>query len=219
MPDSRRIGATTLSLALLLGYAADAHARSETQVWVSESASTKLDEDTTAGLDLSQRFLDTPTARHQYLARVTLNRRVAKGVEIGGGFAWSQIADVNEYRPFEEVTLSQGILAFRTRLEQRMYDNADRTVWRLRERLQAAVPLDSAKRWTATVNGEALFNLNSANVAKQAGLTQIRTLIGLRHSFNSQLSLALSYQRQQTLVRRGEDIVTHQPIIALAARF
>ncbi|MBO9574613.1 MAG: DUF2490 domain-containing protein [Sphingobium sp.] len=215
--STSRAAAALLLPLIGLSSTAQAH-RDETQLWVSQSVSTKVDSATTLSLDTSERFLDTPTARHQYLARIAADRRVAQGVEVGGGITWSQINHVNEVRPFEQLTLSRGLFVLRSRIEQRMFDNADGTVWRLRERLQLAVPLDGKKRWTATVNGEGLFNLNSVNISKQTGLTQVRALIGVRRTLGARLSLALSYQRQQTLVAGGEDVVTHQPIMAIVLR-
>ena len=214
---ARRAVAVFLILPAGVSTAAQAH-RDEMQYWASQSVTKAIDDATTLGLDTSERFLDTPTARHQYLARIVIDRRVAKGVDVGGGFTWSQIGGINEYRPFQQITFTRGLLSSRTRIEQRMFDNADGTVWRLRERVQLAVPLDKDARWTMTVNGEGLFNLNAVNISRQTGLTQVRTLVGLRHAFNDHLSLALSYQRQQTLVRGGEDVVTHQPILAIALK-
>jgi hypothetical protein len=209
--------AGALSLLLLSG-TTQAH-RDETQLWISQGAAIEVAPATTLGIDTSERLSDQSSAKNQVLARLIVLRKVAKGVEIGAGLTYSRTGGVNEYRPFEEMTLSRGVLALRSRLEQRMFDNADRTVWRLRERLQVSLPLDRAKNWTATVSGETLFNLNQANAAKQTGLTQVRALVGIRRAINPKLSLTLSYQRQQTLVSGGEDVVTHQPILSLSARF
>jgi hypothetical protein len=200
-----------------LTVAAHAH-KEETQYWANQGISTSLDDATTLAFDLSERFIDAPVARHQYLASVTMDRRVAPGVAIGGGFTWSQVRQVNEYRPFEQLTLTRGVMAMRTRIEQRIFDNADGAVWRLRERLQLAMPLDPTKRWTGTVNIEGFFNLNRTNSSATTGLTMVRTLVGIRRTLGRNLSLTLSYQRQQTLVANGEDVVTHQPIMALALK-
>jgi hypothetical protein len=192
--------------------------KEETQYWANQGVSTMVDDATTLAFDLSERFLDAPVARHQYLASIAIDRRIAPGVSIGGGVTWSQVGQVNEYRPFEQLTLTRGAMAARTRIEQRMFDNTDGAVWRLRERLQLAVPLDPARRWTGTLNVEGFFNLNRTNSSSTAGLTMVRTLVGIRRTLGRRLSLALSYQRQQTLVANGEDVVTHQPIMAFALK-
>ena len=205
-----------ISLALLAARS-EAH-KNETQIWLSQGAAVKLGA-TTIGIDISERPNLQTSSKDQYLARILLTHPVAKGIEIGGGFTWSRAGLVNEYRPFEEITLSRGIVALRTRIEQRMFDNADNTLWRLRERLQVVVALPGTKLWAVIANSEALFNLNSVNVASQTGLTQFRTQIALRRSLGTHLSLTLAYQRQQSLVSGGEDLVTHQPILSLSTRF
>ena len=212
-----RIAAAFPISLVLLTAPAEAH-KNETQIWLSQGAAVKLDA-TTIAIDLSERPNAQSAAKDQHLARFSITQAVAKGVELGGGFTWSRVGQVDEYRPFEEITLTKGMLALRTRLEQRMFDNADGTVWRLRQRLQVSRSFDRARRWTLTANGEVMVNLNSANVAPKTGLTQFRTQIGLRRALTEQLSLALAYQRQQTIVSGGEDLVTHQPILSLSARF
>lgn len=209
----------TLLPALALAGSTSARAHSETQYWLVQSATTRLDSATSLTLDGSERYGQQTSSHDQYLYRVTAARTVAKGLEIGGGFVWSRVGTVDEYRPFGEATLSHGLFASRTRLEPRMFDNADRTVWRLRERLQLSLPLDHARRWSATVNGEGFFNLNHANVAKQTGLTAIRTLIGVKWTLSRSTALGLAYQRQQTFVSGGEDVIVHQPILSVAFKF
>ena len=65
-------------------------------------------------------------------------------MQIGGGFAYLKSEVDEELRFHQQLTASHGILQSRTRLEQRFFDNADEPIWRLRERIQATVPLDAA---------------------------------------------------------------------------
>jgi hypothetical protein len=193
--------------------------RTDTQFWFGESVSAVLDPATTLGVDTSQRLRETRIGADQYLSRIVLDRRVAKGVEIGAGFTWQGTGAVNEYRPHAQLTLSRGVFALRTRLEQRIIDGVDRTGWRLRERLQLAMPLDRGKRWTAVASGEGFFQLNATSAARQTGLAMIRTQIGLRRLIGDKLTLALVYQRQQQIVAGGEDVVNHAPVMTMAVRF
>jgi hypothetical protein len=210
--------AAALPFALLMAGAANAH-RDEGQYWVSQGISFALDKTTSIGLDASERYSDAAVSKNQYLVRATLLHQVAKGVELGGGFTWSQAGHINEYRPFQEITLTHGLLALRSRMEERMFDNADGTVWRWREKLTLVAPIDKARTWSIVANGEAMFHLNRTNMSRQVGFAQFRTLVGLRHSLNDHITLALSYQRQQSIVTGGDDVVVHQPILSLTSRF
>jgi len=193
--------------------------RDDTQVWFGESIVAPLDATTTIGLDTSQRLRESRIGADQYLARLSIDRKIAKGVEIGVGFTWQGTGRFNEYRPHQQIILTQGIFALRTRLEERMIDGVDDMVWRLRERLQILAPLDETKRWTAVISGEGFFHLNRTPVAPLTGLVMVRTQIGLRRQLSDKLMLGLVYQRQQQMVPGGADIVNHAPVMTLAVRF
>lgn len=193
--------------------------RNDTQFWFGESIAAPLDKQTTIALDTSERLRYTRIGADQYLARVSIDRRIAKGIEIGAGFTWQGTGRLNEYRPHEQIVLTQGLFALRTRLEQRMIDGVDDMVWRLRERLQIAKPLDRARRWTAVVSGEGFIHLNRTGATALTGLVMFRTQIGLRRQIGDTLSLGLLYQRQQQMVAGGADIVNHAPVMSLGFKF
>ncbi|WP_146001549.1 DUF2490 domain-containing protein, partial [Sphingobium fuliginis] len=96
----------------------------------------------------------------QQTVRVLIDHRVAGAVQIGGGVAFFRSEPEQEMRLFQQVTLTKGIWMSRTRIEQRFFDTTDRASWRLRQRMQASVPLDAAKRWTLIAAAELMFHLN-----------------------------------------------------------
>ena len=151
--------------------AAPAHAAEDTQFWVSEALTFKADDNDSITLDFSQRARsDADSGGEQSLNRITWDHRIADGVQIGGGFAYLKSEVDQELRFHQQLTASHGILQSRTRLEQRFFDNADEPSWRLRERIQATVPLDADKKWALVGGTELFFQLNRAKASDKTGL-------------------------------------------------
>ena len=116
------------------------------------------------------------------------------------------------------MTLSKGIWQARTRMEERFFDNVDTASWRLRQRLQASVPLDRAKQWTMVAVTEFFFHLNRARPSDRTGLAVMRQQIGLRHPIGKNLDAQLLYMRQQTFREARPDVVAHIPWLTLSWR-
>lgn len=199
-----------------VGMIAPAHAADqEAQLWLTENFSTKIDGATTLTLDLNQRARSAKAGGDQYLQRLSIDRKIADGVEIGLGATYQQTDVEKEHRTHEQITLSHGIFAARIRVEQRMFERVSETGWRLRERLQAMVPVDSAKKWTLIANGELFFQLNRLKASDRRGLAQFRTQIGLRRALGKSLSIQLLYLRQQNIRDNRPDFIAHAPLLTL----
>ena len=93
---------------------------------------------------------------------------------------------------------------------------ADRASWRLRQRVQASVPLDAAKRWTLIAATELMFHLNRARPNDKLGLAVMRNQIGLRHPIARALDAQLLYMRQQSFRDGRPDAVAHIPWLTLS---
>jgi hypothetical protein len=193
-----------------------ARAAEDTQLWVSEALTFKADDNDSVTLDFSQRARsDGGSGGEQALNRVTWDHRVAPGVQIGGGFAYLKSEVDQEMRFHQQLTVSQGIFQSRTRLEQRFFDNADEPGWRLRERVQATVPLDADKRWALVGATELFFHLNRAKPSDRTGLAVMRLQGGLRHSLSKSVDVQLLYMRQQTFRDNEPDSFNHVPWLSL----
>lgn len=194
-------------------------ATSESQAWITEQFAFKADKATTITLDASQRARsDRTSGGEQFLERVSIDRRIAPGVEIGGGFAYVRGESEKELRFHQQLTLTRGLFSSRTRLEQRFFDNADEASWRLRERIAVTVPLDHARRTNLIATNELFFHLNRARPSDKTGLAMMRQQIGLRQRLSPQIDAQLLYMRQQTFRDHRPDAVAHIPWATLSFR-
>lgn len=195
---------------------APARAAEDTQLWVSEALTFKADNNDSVTLDFSQRARsDATSGGEQSLSRITWDHRIAEGVQIGGGFAYLKSEVDQELRFHQQLTVSHGILQSRTRLEQRFFDNADEASWRLRERIQATVPLDADKKWALVGATEFFFHLNRAKPSDKTGLAVMRLQGGIRRSLSKSVDIQLLYMRQQTFRDNKADMFNHVPWLSL----
>lgn len=196
--------------------AAPAKARDEeAQFWFTQGFSARMDGATTLTVDVNQRIRSQKAGGDQYLANMVVDRKIAKGIEIGVGIAYSQSDADKEMRFIQQIALTQGRLSLRTRLEERRFDAFAETALRLRQRVQLTQPLDRDKRWTGVLSAEAFFQLNRLKPSDTKGLGQVRTQIGLRRALGKAMSLQLVYLRQQNLREHRPDYVAHAPLMTL----
>lgn len=215
LPRPRHISGAIF--AAMLSFTAPALAATEeSQAWLTESVIIKASDADTVTLDTSQRFRRDRSNGEQQTARILLDHSIAKGVQIGGGIAYFHSEPEQELRLFQQVSFTRGIWLARTRMEQRFFDTADRASWRLRQRVQAAIPLDAAKKWTVIAATELMFNLNRAKPSDKTGLAVMRNQIGLRHPLTKAVDAQLLYMRQQTFRDNAPDAVAHIPWLTLS---
>lgn len=212
--------ARLLTLVLAAASASTASAATEeSQAWITEQAAIRIDPDTVMTLDSSQRArADAGSGGEQFLARIAIDHRIAPAMQVGGGFAYLKSEVDQELRLFQQLTLTKGIWTSRTRMEQRFFDNADEASWRLRQRVQAAVPVDRAKRWTVIAAAEIFFHLNRARASDRTGLATMRHQIGVRHPIARAIDAQLLYMRQQNFRDGRPDAVSHIPWLTLSWR-
>lgn len=211
----RHISDALLAIALIFPATSSA-ATSETQAWITESLVIRASDADIVSIDMSQRFRRSSSNDEQQSLRVLIDHGIAKGVQIGGGMAYFHSGPEQELRLFQQATLTKGIWLSRTRIEQRFFDTADRASWRLRQRVQASLPIDAAKKWTLVAAGELMFHLNRARPSDKTGLAVMRTQIGLRRPLSKAIDAQLLYMRQQTFRDDRPDAVAHVPWLTLS---
>lgn len=187
----------------------------EAQQWLGAAATVKASPDDVVVVDVGHRFRRDASGGEQQLARITLDHTVAKNIQIGGGIAYFHSRPEQELRFFQQMTATHGIWQSRTRLEQRFFDTTDEASWRLRQRVQASVPLATAKRWTLVAATELFFHLNRAKPSDKTGLAVMRQQAGLRHAVSKALDIQLLYMRQQSFRDNRPDAVVHVPWLTL----
>lgn len=191
-------------------------ATQESQAWLTEMVTIKAGPANIITIDSSQRARsDSQSGGEQFLARIAVDHKIARAVQLGGGFAYLKSEADKELRLFQQVTLTKGIWMARTRMEQRFFDTVDAPVWRLRQRLQASIPVDKAKQWTVIAATEIFFHLNRGRPSDKTGLATMRHQIGLRHPIGKGVDAQLLYMRQQNFRDGRPDVVSHIPWLTL----
>lgn len=197
-----------------------AHAATQdSQAWLTEMVTIKASPADIITIDSSQRARsDSRSGGEQFLSRIAIDHRIAPAVQLGGGFAYLKSEADEELRLFQQITLTNGIWMARTRMEQRFFDTVDAPVWRLRQRLQASVPIDKAKQWTVIAATEIFFHLNRGRPSDKTGLETMRHQIGLRHPIGKGVDAQLLYMRQQNFRDGRPDVVSYVPWLTLSWR-
>lgn len=148
--------------------------------------------------------------------------RLWLGTKVGqttlmGGVHRSKEGATKETRLIQQASypLGLGELKGRTRLEQRFIDDADRTGWRLRQRVGLTVPLtEQDGGWAVVGNAEGFLTLRATSAGGQTGLTGLRTFLGFERSFGK-VDVEVGYTRQQNIRRGAPDRVGHAPTLGL----
>lgn len=203
----------TLALTPYTAQAADEAA----EYWFNPSVSFNLDQDTGVELETAQRFRSEADDRPDtYFARLWLNQAVAGHVTLSGAFE-RRINDgaSNETRLIQQLSIQQGVVRTRLRLEQRFVENADEMGLRVRPRLGLALPVDDDKRLQFKTDVELFLTVRSARNGGDTGLTGLRTQVGFAYEANERLSWSAAYLRQQDINDRGPDTVGHAPVIGI----
>lgn len=191
------------------------------EFWLNPSIGTDLDKDTAFELETAQRFRPQSDGRvDTYFARAWLKQDLADNVTLAGAIEY-RVNDggANEVRTMQQLSTSHGILKTRLRLEQRFVDGADRMGLRLRPRLGVGFDLSRDGRWSAGADAELFWVLRGNNAGSDTGLTGLRTTIGVDYALTENLSVGLSYLRQQDFEDNGPDEIAHAPLIGIEYSF
>ena len=210
-----RTTAFSASLALLASAAPPARAADEdVQVWIGETVSGPLSPAIHGTLDLSQRFRENGD---QLLARGTLEVGLAPHAVLGGGAAYVSTQDAaDELRPHQQLTLTYGALALRTRVEERFFERADRMELRLRQRIGLTLPL--SHRLKAGLAGELLYIARSQDADKGAHVDQWRANATLAQRLSDDLEGTLGYLAVYSPRAGGRDKLSHIAQVTLTLR-
>lgn len=191
------------------------------EFWLNPSVSVDLDEDTGLELETAQRFRSKADGRvDTYYARLWLNQALSKQVTLGAAVE-RRINDggSDETRLMQQLSTRHGILRTRLRLEERFVDDTGRMGLRLQPRLGVSVPLGETKQWTLHSNGELFFTLKSTGAGGDDGLTGLRTQVGVKYAASDNLTLGLTYLRQQDIRDSRPDRVGHVPLVEIEYSF
>jgi hypothetical protein len=187
---------TTVKSALLLvpclagGSASTARAADEdVQLWTTQSASVPLTEHITGSLDVSERYRE---GGDQLLSRASADYKLSDAATVGGGLAYVVTVDgANETRPHQQLTLTFGPVALRSRVEERFFDDADRMELRLRQKATLTWPL--AEEWKASLAGELLYIAQSQDRDADPRVDQWRANAAIARRLADKLEGTIGY--------------------------
>ena len=216
---------TAFSLAVL-GLAAGAlplsarAADEETQVWLTGTLVAPVAEHVTGTFELSRRFRE---GDDQLVLRGNADYRLSSAVSVGGGAAYVNSIDGlletgedKEFRPHQQLTLSFGELSFRTRVEERFFENADRMGVRIRQRIQATASV--AKDTHAAFSGEVFYVARSEDDGGDEQIAQWRLNATLVHRASRHLEVTAGYLLMLTPQSGAPDKIAHVPQLTLTYR-
>ena len=179
-----------------------------------------LAEEVAGTFELSRRIRENDD---QILVRGNADLRLSKTTSIGGGIAYVDSIDGlletgsdREFRLQQQLTLSVGMVSFRTRLEQRFFEDADRMQLRIRQRVQAAVPVTHDLH--ATLSGELFYVARSEIAGGDDQIAQWRLNATLAHKPARALELTLGYLLMYTPRTGAPDKIAHVPQLTVSYR-
>lgn len=157
--------------------------------------------------EVQGRLVDDVSRVGQVLARTGLGLRLGRNVDVYAGYAWQHYdgAPANardEHRIWQQISapLWQGAggvqLSTRWRLEQRMFEGARDTGWRLRGQLRLALPLRGPGSFGPLLWSETFYEFNSTDWGAREGLNQQRSFAGALVPVTGNLALEAGYMHQ-----------------------
>lgn len=189
----------------------------DVQLWVYAVATGDLDDDTRLTIDASARWRERQRGDEQHTLRFNVEQEVADFVRIGGGLGVFEAGGLTEVRPHQEITLTSGRLAARTRIEERFFDGADRMEFRFRQRLRYSLPLGETV--DARVDGEYFHLVQTQFRDPDASRDQFRGRAELGWRPAKRLRVALAYLAIYTPTPLIPDPINHVPQAWVEYRF
>ncbi len=208
----RRTTAICLLSAAMFAGPAQA-AEDDTQLWLYANTVIPLGDDASATFELSPRFRE---GGDQLLVRGTAELKLSPEVTVGGGAAYVEFADGHEFRPHQQLTLTFGPVALRSRVEERFFAGADRMQLRLRQRIQLATEVAPGTRLSGSA--ELLYIARTEDPADDARVDSWRFQAVAQHRFSKRVEAGLGYLLIYSPRAGAPDRVSHVPQISLVVR-
>jgi len=210
----RQTTAICLALAAAVAAFPACAEQQDTQLWLYFNTVVPVATNANATFELSPRFRE---GGDQFLTRGTVDFKVAPGLSLGGGTAYGENhGGADEFRTHQQLTLTAGPLAFRTRVEERFFTGADRMQLRLRQRIQLTEPV--ARDTRLSLAGEVFYIARPENRTSDARVESWRGSASLQHRFSKHVEGTLGYLLLYAPRAGKPDKLSHVPQLTLTAR-
>jgi hypothetical protein len=114
---------------------------------------------------------------------------------------WQQI--LYNFKPVGGINIQS-----RTRLEERFFENAPSTYYRLRQMLRITAPSNISSKLLLVVYDEGFFYLNDTNYGLKRGFDQNRAFAGINWALNDNMNLEIGYLNQY-IIDQIQDRMNH----------
>ena len=219
---TRQFARLSLAIGVVVGLcgAVPVLARGDEQIWGAVIASGTVRGDLFLWLEGQARATDAVGGGSQFIVRPAIGARIGRDAHAIIGYAYVRTDPedgtlTNEHRLWQQVQFvplrtkdGAPLVISRTRLEQRMIEGRDGTVWRLRQFIKVQVPIASVSGLQAIAITEGFINLNDTRGGARQGLDQWRSFGGFGYPVASRARLDLGYLNQR-IIRSGDDRVNH----------
>jgi len=210
----RQTTAICLALAAAMTASPACAEEQDTQFWLYFNTVVPVAKNANATLELSPRFRE---GGDQFLTRGTVDFKIAPAVSLGGGAAYGENhGAADEFRTHQQLTLTAGPLAFRTRIEERFFSGADRMELRLRQRIQLSEPV--ARDTRLNLAGEVFYIARPESRTSDARVESWRGNVSLQHRFSKHVEGTLGYLLLYAPRAGKPDKLSHVPQLTLTAR-
>jgi Protein of unknown function (DUF2490) len=218
--------------ALLLCTAAPALAQTETdsQLWLTATASTEITGDIDMTLETVLRFGNEDDGLYEGEYGGDFGFSVGDGVKLSGGYLrvvqYSR-AGVTALEDRARQAISFGVgeiaggkLSARLRMEERWRNTGSDTGLRLRPRLSWVRPFVPEGKTALVISHESFIELNDADWGQSAGYDRMRNFIGVATPLTDGVKIEGGYMNQWGLKRDGDPAsVDHALSLSLAYSF
>lgn len=196
------------------------------QPWPTVSVNASLGGEWRGAVEIVGRISDDPTRPSQVEARFQLGRALGEHVTLWAGYV--HVVSYNDGRrdgiedqAVEQIGWNPGRigpfeLGTRTRIEQRFIVGNDRTAWRLRAQVRAALPIGHS-RVSAVLWAEPFVALNRT-AATGRTFEQLRVFAGASLRVSKHADIEVGYLNQR-LYRPSGNVVNHAIPLVLNVRF
>lgn len=227
-----RISVRHAIAALLLCAAAPAFAQTDTdsQIWLTASASTKISDTIDLSLETVLRFGSDADGLYEGEYGGDLGFAIGDGMKLSAGYVrvpqYSR-AGVTAIEDRARQAISFGVgefaggtLSARIRIEERWRNTGSDTGFRLRPKLTWVRPFTPEGKTALVISHESLIELNDADWGQSAGYDRMRNFIGIATPLVEGVKIEGGYLNQWGLKRDGDPAsVDHALSMSLAYSF
>lgn len=179
--------------------------------------------------DGQARYFDIGSGINQYVLRPGVGYDVSENMSVWAGYGYfhSRTASgetVTENRFWQQLSwnvaqMGGGELSMRARLEERSISSGDDLGLVLRYMAKYVRPIGDSKGIDLIFSLEPFFKLTDTDWGGDAGLGQLRTVIGVGWKLTPKFGIETGYMNQFILRDNAEDLMNHLAVVNFKVKF